>query len=247
LPIHPRHPYVGDLVFTAFSGSHQDAIRKGFAVRQPDAKWNIPYLPIDPVDLGRSYGSVIRVNSQSGKGGVAYLLETAHGIVMPRRLQIEFSAEVQAHTDRHGGEMSADDIWALFSQTYLEPQQTMRYIEHHLYEHGQAQGIRMSVELNGVAHLLNGEGNGPIDAAVHALRSIGIDLVVRSYEERAIGRSSDGGDARACAFVEVARRGDATERYGVGIDPNMITASIKALLSAVNRLGEKAGQASRAA
>ncbi len=236
LPIHPRHPYVGDLVFTAFSGSHQDAIKKGFAVQEPDALWNVPYLPIDPADLGRSYGSVIRVNSQSGKGGVAYLLETEYGVVLPRRLQIEFSAEVQRHTDHHGGEMSAADIWALFSRTYLEVDRPIRYVEHHLYERDGAQGIRLSVEVDGMTHLLTGEGNGPIDAAVHALRGLGVDLHVRGYEERALGSSTDGGDARACAFVEVAHAGGRHECFGVGIDANIVTASIKALASAAARL-----------
>lgn len=240
LPIHPRHPYVGDLVFTAFSGSHQDAIKKGFAVQQPDAPWNVPYLPIDPVDLGRSYGSVIRVNSQSGKGGVAFLLETVYGVVLPRRLQIEFSAEVQRYTDRHGGEMSAADIWALFSQTYLEAERSLRYVEHHLFERGETQGIRLSVDLNGIPHLLTGEGNGPIDAAVHALRGIGVDLKVRGYEERAMASSAEAGDARACAFVEVAHSGDQRECFGVGIDANIVTASIKALASAAARLQAKA-------
>ena len=236
LPIHPRHPYVGDLVFTAFSGSHQDAIKKGFAVQQPDALWNVPYLPIDPADLGRSYGSVIRVNSQSGKGGVAYLLETEYGVVLPRRLQIEFSAEVQRHTDHHGGEMSAADIWALFSRTYLEVDRPIRYVEHHLYERNGTQGIRLSVEVDGMTHLLTGEGNGPIDAAVHALRGLGVDLHVRGYEERALGSSTDGGDARACAFVEVAPAGGRQECFGVGIDTNIVTASLKALASATARL-----------
>ncbi len=247
LPIHPRHPYVGDLVFTAFSGSHQDAIKKGFAAQRPEAEWNVPYLPIDPADLGRSYGSVIRVNSQSGKGGVAYLLETEYGVVMPRRLQIEFSAEVQRHTDRHGGEMSAADIWALFSETYLRPGGAVRYVEHHLFEHDGRQGIRLSVEKDGLAHLLTGEGNGPIDAAVHALRGIGIDLQVRGFEERAIASSVDGGDARACAFVEAAHTGGRAERYGVGIDGNIVTASIQALVGAAARLGEAGAAASRAA
>jgi 2-isopropylmalate synthase len=237
LPIHPRHPYVGDLVFTAFSGSHQDAIKKGFAVQRPDAMWNMPYLPIDPRDVGRSYDSVIRVNSQSGKGGIAHLLETCYGIVMPRRLQVEFSAEVQRHTDAHGGEMSAADIWTLFARTYLETDSPVRYVEHHLFEHGKMQGIRLAVEVNGVSHLLTGEGNGPIDATVHALRGIGIDVQVRSYEERAMSPSGDAGEAVACAFLELARHGDSAERYGVGTDANIVTASIKAILGGVNRLG----------
>ncbi|ATE62121.1 2-isopropylmalate synthase [Thauera sinica] len=238
LPIHPRHPYVGDLVFTAFSGSHQDAIKKGFAAQKADARWNVPYLPIDPADVGRSYDSVIRVNSQSGKGGIAYLLEAEYGIVMPRRLQVEFSREVQQVTDATGGEMSAADIWRLFSRTYLESAAPVRYVEHHLFEHGEAQGIRLVVEINGMRHLLVGEGNGPIDATAHALRTAGIHVQVRSYEERSIAPSEDGGNARACAFLELTPEdgGQAGDRYGVGVDANIITASIRAIISGVNRL-----------
>ncbi|CAG0982344.1 partial 2-isopropylmalate synthase, partial [Rhodocyclaceae bacterium] len=238
IPVHPRHPYVGDLVFTAFSGSHQDAIKKGFAAQKADAPWNVPYLPVDPADLGRSYDSVIRVNSQSGKGGIAYLLETEYGVVLPRRLQVEFSGVVQRHTDTHGGEVSAADIWNLFTATYLEAPGAVRYMEHHLFEHGKAQGIRLTVDIGGTTHLLTGEGNGPIDAAVHALRGAGIDVQVRSYEERSMGASADAGDARACAFMELARVGG--ECYGVGMDANIVTASIKALVSGVNRLGAAA-------
>lgn len=252
LPIHPRHPYVGDLVFTAFSGSHQDAIRKGFAAQRPDALWNVPYLPIDPADLGRSYDSVIRVNSQSGKGGVAYLMETEYGVVMPRRLQVEFSGEVQKHTDAHGGEMSAADLWALFSRTYLEAAAPLGYVEHHLFEHGRQQGIRLTLEVDGVTHVVSGEGNGPIDAAVHALQTLGVAVQVRSYEERSMPgdrRNADAGlegsHARACAFMEVASPGRAGECYGVGIDANIVTASIRALVSGANRLG--AGRAGAAA
>ncbi|MBI2307671.1 MAG: 2-isopropylmalate synthase [Rhodocyclales bacterium] len=234
LPIHPRHPYAGDLVFTAFSGSHQDAIKKGFAAQKAAEQWSVPYLPIDPADLGRSYDSVIRVNSQSGKGGVAYLLESEYGVVMPRRLQVEFSAVVQRHADAHGGEVSAADIWTLFAQTYLDLGALVRYRAHHLYEHGTAQGIRIEVDIDGTPHLLSGEGNGPIDAAVHALRQAGIGVEVRSYEERSMGASGNGGDARACAMVEIA--GSGGECYGIGIDANIVTASIKALLSGVNRM-----------
>jgi len=237
LPIHPRHPYVGDLVFTAFSGSHQDAIKKGFAVQQPDAVWNVPYLPVDPKDVGRTYDSVIRVNSQSGKGGVAYLLETEYGIVMPRRLQVEFSGVVQKHADSQGGEISAAEIWRLFAATYFETADPVRYREHHLFEHGAAQGIRLNVEIQGVSHLLVGEGNGPIDAAVHALHSAGIEVHVRSYEERSMSASNAAGDARACAFMEIAQAKGEAECYGVGMDSNIVTASIKALLSGVNRTG----------
>ena len=236
LPIHPRHPYVGDLVFTAFSGSHQDAIKKGFSAQNAEAPWNLPYLPIDPADLGRSYDSVIRINSQSGKGGIAYLLETEYGVVMPRRLQVEFSAVVQRHTDQHGGEVEAESIWKLFSDTYLDNVEPLRYVEHHLFEDGKAQGIRLTVERNGQTEVLTGEGNGPIDAATHALRKIGISLQVRSYEERSMSSSGDGGNARACAFMEVTQAGSERECYGVGMDANIVTASIKALLSGANRL-----------
>ncbi len=248
LPIHPRHPYVGDLVFTAFSGSHQDAIKKGFAAQKAraDGKWNVPYLPIDPADLGRSYDSVIRVNSQSGKGGIAYLLETGYGIVMPRRLQVEFAGVVQRETDASGREMTASDIWELFSRTYLDTARPVKYVEHHLFEHGKAQGIRLSVEIDGRPHLLTGEGNGPIDAAIHALRSVGISVQVRSYEERSMGASGDGGDAKATAFIELARPGE-RECWGVGIDGNIVTASIKAIVSGLNRMGVAAGTADKAA
>lgn len=247
LPIHPRHPYVGDLVFTAFSGSHQDAIKKGFAAQQaagPDALWNVPYMPIDPADVGRSYDSVIRVNSQSGKGGVAYLMEAEFGVVMPRRLQVEFSGEVQSYTDSHGGEMTAQDIWKLFERTYLDaPGASMHYVEHHLFDHvtpgskNRVQGIRIGVEVNGQPMLLTGEGNGPIDAAVHALQSVGIEVQVRSYEERSTRASAHAGDAQACAFLELVSASGGAERYGVGMDTNIVTASVKALLSGVNRLG----------
>jgi 2-isopropylmalate synthase len=227
---------VGDLVFTAFSGSHQDAIKKGFSAQKADEQWSVPYLPIDPADVGRSYDSVIRVNSQSGKGGIAYLMETEHGVVMPRRLQVEFSGVVQQHTDAHGGEVSADDIWNLFSEAYLDNAAPVRYREHHLFEHGDAQGIRLSVDIDGVPHILTGEGNGPINAAMHALESAGIKVQVRSYEERSMVPMGEDGNARACAFVEMAAAGQG-ETFGVGIDSNIVTASIKAIVSGINRLG----------
>ena len=233
LPIHPRHPYVGDLVFTAFFFSHQDAIKKGFAVQQPEAHWNMPYLPIDPADLGRAYDSVIRINSQSGKGGIAYLLETEYGIVMPRRLQVEFSGIVQRHTDAHGGEIDAASIWTLFSGAYLETAAPLAYLEHQLFDADGKQGVRLSVRHQGEIRTLDGVGNGPIDAAVHAISQLGIPLHVRSYEERSMGK---GEDARACAFVEVAQNGGDRECYGIGIDANIVTASLRALVSGVNRL-----------
>ena len=243
LPIHPRHPYVGDLVFTAFSGSHQDAIKKGLAAQKPDTIWDVPYMPIDPADLGRSYDSVIRVNSQSGKGGVAYLMEVEYGVVMPRRLQVEFSGEVQRYTDAHGGEMTAQDIWNLFDATYLHAEEvTMRYVGHHLFEAAasgkkQVQGIDLHLEVAGQTVHLKGLGNGPIDAAVHALQSAGVQVQVRSFEERSTKASQHAGDAQACAFLELAVVGESTERFGVGLDGNIVTASLQALVSGVNRLG----------
>ncbi|MDR1855145.1 MAG: 2-isopropylmalate synthase [Azoarcus sp.] len=239
MPIHPRHPYAGDLVFTAFSGSHQDAIRKGFAVQKPDAPWKLPYLTIDPADIGRDYDSVIRVNSQSGKGGIAWLLQTRYGIAMPRRLQVEFSREVQRETE-NGGEMSAEAIWRLFSRTYLEIATPVRYVEHHLREQGKAQGIELVLDIDGERRALTGSGNGPIDAAIHALRGAGFVVQVRSYEELSLGASRDGGEARACAFLELVGEAGGSPRYGVGLDENIVTASLRALVSGIDRLGDAA-------
>lgn len=238
LPIHPRHPYVGDLVFTAFSGSHQDAIKKGLAVQKPDELWNVPYLPIDPKDVGRNYDSVIRVNSQSGKGGIAYLLENEYGIVMPRRLQVEFAGVVQKHTDGHGGEMIAADIWKLFSATFLEAHTKFKYVEHHLFESDNAQGIRLNIEIDGNPHCIIGEGNGPIDAAVNAFKSAGFNINVRSYEQRSMNIDVDGADANSCAFIEVSQQSQNNHKdyYGVGIHANIVTASIKALVSGICRM-----------
>jgi 2-isopropylmalate synthase len=246
LPIHPRHPYVGDLVFTAFSGSHQDAIKKGFAVQRKDALWNVPYLPIDPADVGRTYDSVIRVNSQSGKGGVAYLMEADYGVVMPRRLQVEFAGVVQTQTDLHGGEMSAHAIWTLFEATYLDPRGAhLRYLGHQLFDvlsqaQVPVQGIRLQLQIDGEVLSLTGAGNGPIDAAVQALRHVGIAVQVRSFEERSTQASARGGEAQACAFLELVAIGAGADRFGVGIDSNIVTASIKALFSGVQRLGLRA-------
>ena len=237
LPIHPRHPYAGDLVFTAFSGSHQDAIRKGFARQKPDELWSVPYLPIDPRDVGRNYDSVIRVNSQSGKGGIAYLLETGYGIVMPRRLQIEFSSVVQRHADRDGGELSAQDIWRIFSAAYLDASLPLRYLAHHLFEAGEKQGIELVIEMDGKRQTFSGIGNGPIDAAVHALMKAGVSVKVTGYDESSMGASADGGNATACAFIEIAHeRGSC---YGVGMDANIVTAAVRALLSGVNRMSQE--------
>ena len=231
LPIHPRHPYVGDLVFTAFSGSHQDAIKKGFAAQRPEAPWEVPYLPVDPADLGRSYESVIRVNSQSGKGGISFLLERHHGMVMPRRLQVEFSAIVQRHTDAHGTEVTADDLWTLFSGEYLRDDARIRLLSHRMSGNDRGQQVELTLSVDGERRVLHGEGNGPIDAAVAAF---GLPIRVDAYEERSIDAGSD---ARAVAFIEAACDGVPGTRFGVGIDRSIVVASLKALVSAANRLG----------
>jgi 2-isopropylmalate synthase len=232
LPIHPRHPYVGDLVFTAFSGSHQDAIRKGFADRAEDGLWEIPYLPIDPRDVGRTYESVIRVNSQSGKGGVAYLLEREYGLSLPRRMQIEFSPVVQALTDSSGKEVTAPEIWSLLEREYLVAQPAeMVYRTHQLVtaqDGSDGEVLNLSYTQDGRTVQVAGRGNGPIDALVHALA---LDFDVLSYEEKSI---SHGSEAKAVAFVEITTPSRVT-LFGVGIHANIITASILAVLSAVRR------------
>jgi len=235
LPVHPRHPYVGDLVFTSFSGSHQDAIKKAFAARKPGEFWEMPYLPIDPPDLGRSYEAVIRVNSQSGKGGIAYLLESEYGLSLPRRLQIEFSSAVQAVTDASGKEVSAADIYALFKAEYLDPIAPYAYVAHHLVEDSKQDRVQLATELQvrGAVQKLDGQGNGPIDAFVAGLSVLtGQTLSVVDYHEHAI---SAGSDAKAVTYIEL-KIGTATKAtHGVGIDGNIVTASLKAILSALNR------------
>ncbi len=233
LPVHPRHPYAGDLVFTAFSGSHQDAIAKGFKARGEGDFWQVPYLPVDPADLGRGYDSIIRVNSQSGKGGVAHLLESGYGIVMPRRMQVEFSGVVQRHTDATGAEVSAAEIKALFDDAYLRADAPLAYRAHHLFEAGAEQGVRIELAYRGEDVVWEGRGNGPIDAVVHAVAArLGAAMRVLSYEERSLG---EGADARALACVEMAMDGVAGARFGAGLDANIATASIRAVISAANR------------
>ena len=233
LPVHPRHPYAGDLVFTAFSGSHQDAIKKGFAAQDPNGLWEVPYLPIDPADLGRTYDSVIRVNSQSGKGGIAFLLEREHGVVMPRRMQVEFSAVVQRQTDASEGEMTGDALWKLFQSTYLAsgPDAAIVCHGHRLADDGQ--GIELDVSIDGVRQTLQGQGNGPIAATVDAL---GLPLRVDHYEERATGT---GANAQALAIVEAALEGVAGSTFGAGTSHNIVTASVQAIVSVANRLAER--------
>jgi len=233
LPIHPRHPYVGDLVFTAFSGSHQDAIAKGFAAQQADAPWRVPYLPVDPKDLGRTYDSIVRVNSQSGKGGIAFLLQRDHGIIMPRRMQVEFSAIVQALADDSETELSSEQIWDVFERTYLAPireQPGFIHRSHRLSEHADGQGITLQlVNEDGNLVTLEGTGNGPIAATVAALA---LPLRIDSYEERSL---EAGSDAMAVAIVEAAMPGVPGSRFGVGRHANITTASILAVLSAAAR------------
>ena len=232
LPIHPRHPYVGDLVFTAFSGSHQDAIAKGFAARTPDGPWQVPYLPIDPQDLGRTYDSIVRVNSQSGKGGIAYLLQRDQGVQMPRRQQVEFSAIVQKQADSSEAELSSAELWQLYQRTYLAPARpggALVYVGHRLQDDGERQRIELDVEVAGRPLQLRGAGNGPLAAAVAALD---LPLRVDDYQEHSLG---GGSEACALALVEVSWPGLPGSRFGAGRDGHLLRASLQALLAAVSR------------
>jgi len=235
LPVHPRHPYGGDLVYTAFSGSHQDAIKKGMEALPADYKvWEVPYLPIDPKHVGRTYEAVIRVNSQSGKGGVAFIMKAEHGFDLPRRLQIEFSKTIQAITEDSGTEISPAAMWDAFKRAYLP--ETPRYVlkSHELTSVAGSDGTRIEAEVtvDGVARKITGAGNGPIAAFVDALREgLGIELDVVDYAEHALGQ---GADAGAAAYVETVD-GAGALRWGVGTHPNIITASLRAVLSALGR------------
>ncbi|MCF8205763.1 MAG: 2-isopropylmalate synthase [Methylotenera sp.] len=232
IPVHPRHPYVGDLVYTSFSGSHQDAIKKAFAARRDGDIWDMPYLPIDPKDLGRSYDAVIRVNSQSGKGGIAYLLEAEYGLELPRRLQIEFSQVVQRVMDDAGKELTAADIYAIFEREYGIGHAGASVVQPQMTEvAGGAMRLSAEVVLGGWMGHVQGEGNGPIDAFVNALSArLGQEVRVLDYHEHAIG---SGADARAVAYLEI-RVGDVT-RHGVGIDGSIVRASMQAVLSGLSR------------
>ncbi len=239
LPVHPRHPYGGELVYTAFSGSHQDAIKKGLEAMDRDAaadsvpvgdfRWEVPYLPIDPKDVGRSYEAVIRVNSQSGKGGVAYVLKNEHHLDLPRRMQIEFSRVVQQIADGEGGEISGARIWSLFQDTYLERTGPLRVLGF-TTSSGETDRIEVTVEYAGQPRTLAGEGNGPIAAFVHALGQLDIDARVLDYAEHATGA---GEDSQAASYLEVAVGG--TVLWGCGVHPSIVTSSLRALVSAVNR------------
>jgi 2-isopropylmalate synthase len=240
LPVHPRHPYAGDLVYTAFSGSHQDAIKKGFEALEQDAaaigvplrefRWAVPYLAIDPADVGRTYEAVIRVNSQSGKGGVAYIMKAEHQLDLPRRLQIEFSRVVQAHTDAEGGEVSPAQMWQAFSAEYLA-EGPAALLSHHTSSVVDAKDmLTVELRLDGQERQIDGTGNGPISAFCDALSSVGAAVRVLDYAEHAL---SSGSDAQAAAYVECDIDGQTL--WGVGIDANTVTASLRAVLSERNR------------
>jgi 2-isopropylmalate synthase len=240
LPVHPRHPYAGDLVYTAFSGSHQDAIKKGFEAYAAAAAgadvteypWEVPYLPIDPRDVGRTYEAVIRVNSQSGKGGVAFIMKAEHQMDLPRRLQIEFSRVIQARTDADGGEVTPAQMWEAFSAEYLSPGRVALQAHHTSSAVESKDALTVEVSVDGAGRQIEGTGNGPISAFCDALGSIGVEVRVLDYTEHAL---SAGSDAQAAAFVECEVGGEML--WGVGIDTNTVTASLKAVLSAVNRAG----------
>ncbi|MDX3642033.1 2-isopropylmalate synthase [Streptomyces sp. MB09-02B] len=245
MEVHPRHPYVGDLVYTSFSGSHQDAIKKGFDAMEASAKeqgrtvddieWAVPYLPIDPKDVGRSYEAVIRVNSQSGKGGIAYVLKNDHKLDLPRRMQIEFSKLIQAKTDAEGGEVTGSDIWAVFQDEYLpNPDNPWGRVQvranQSTTDKDGVDTLTVEAEVDGVETTLVGTGNGPISAFFHALQGIGIDARLLDYQEHTM---SEGASAQAASYIEVAIEDKVL--WGIGIDANTTRASLKAVVSAVNR------------
>ena len=232
LPVHPRHPWVGELVYTAFSGSHQDAIKKGIYAQQRSGSelWDVPYLPIDPADLGRSYESIIRVNSQSGKGGVAYLMETEHHLELPRGLQIDFAQRVQAMTDLRGDELTADELLAAFHEHYLSHARPYE-LEGYTHSSGDRDEIVAKTSVDGVSREITGTGTGPIDALVDAFeRQFGISILIRGYHEHAMSAAAD---ATAAAYIEADVDGDLV--WGVGLHPSIVTASLRAVVNAVNR------------
>ena len=235
LPVHPRHPYAGELVFTAFSGSHQDAIKKGFAALEMSNSgvWEVPYLPIDPKDLGRDYQAVIRINSQSGKGGIAYVMDQDYGFDLPRKLQIEFSQVIQGIADGTGKEIQPEMIKQAFDKEYLS-EEGLAFVEHRTVPGGKGGGRNLdaTIRVNGKEREVQGTGNGPIDAFVDALsKSLGVSIKVLDYREHAQG---GGADATAVAYVE-AKIGDRPPLFGVGVDPNIVAASLRAVVSAVSR------------
>jgi 2-isopropylmalate synthase len=244
LPVHPRHPYAGELVYTAFSGSHQDAIKKGMEALQASGgeAWEVPYLPIDPHDVGRTYEAIIRVNSQSGKGGVAYIMKSDYHLDLPRRLQIEFMQVIQQITDASGKEITPEEIWTAFQWTYLNPETPLELVEHQTGDHGDGTALQAVISLDGEERAISGRGNGPIAAFVDALaKDCGIRLRVLDFVEHAV---ASGSDATAVAYVEAADE-KGTVAWGVGMDANILTASLRAVVSAVTRLGINAETTAR--
>ncbi|MXY38998.1 MAG: 2-isopropylmalate synthase [Rhodospirillaceae bacterium] len=248
LPVHPRHPYGGELVFTAFSGSHQDAIKKGFSALETSNSelWDVPYLPMDPKDVGRTYEAVIRINSQSGKGGVAYVMDADYGLKLPRMLQVEFSGVIQKVTDATGKEMTSDELWSIFEKEYLDQEGPIGFGNYRTVPDAHASEIRrMTAEIswNGEPRTIQGKGNGPIDGFIDALRNgLNLNMAIQSYHEHAVGK---GADATAVAYVEVSTP-DGGTLFGVGRDPNIVAASLRAIVSAANRVA-KADAAEEAA
>ena len=236
LSVHPRHPYAGDLVFTAFSGSHQDAIKKGFQAikKSNDPKWEVPYLPIDPADLGRNYEAVVRINSQSGKGGVAFLLEKDHGVSLPRRLQISLSQRIQKLADDTGKEISSSQIWDIFEKRYLQPVNNYSYIKHSSSSKDDLHKLELTMNMNNEETTIQGSGNGPIDSFVNGLsEKIGVKIKVADYHQTAI---SSGSDAKAAAYIELEK--DGKTFWGVGIHPNTTRASFDAIIVGLSKLLE---------
>jgi 2-isopropylmalate synthase len=233
LPVHPRHPYAGDLVFTAFSGSHQDAIKKGFkAMKETNQyNWEVPYLPIDPADLGRSYEAVVRINSQSGKGGVAFLLEKDHGVSLPRRLQISMSQKIQRLADESGKEIMTSEIWDIFDQEFMRPKEGYAYLDHRSSTTGSNHNLSIKMLLNNEEIEMEGAGNGPIDSFINALASQNIKLKVSDYNQSAI---SSGSDAKAAAYIELESNGKTS--WGVGINSNTTRASFEAITVGLSKI-----------
>ena len=234
LPVHPRHPYAGDLVFTAFSGSHQDAIKKGFQAikKSNDPKWEVPYLPIDPADLGRNYEAVVRINSQSGKGGVAFLLEKDHGVSLPRRLQISLSQKIQKLADESGKEISSSEIWDIFEKSYLQPINNFYYVKHASSSKQEMHSLELTMNMNDKETIIQGSGNGPIDSFINGLSNeVGVNIKVADYHQSAI---SSGSDAKAAAYIELENNGETF--WGVGIHPNTTRASFDAIIVGLSKL-----------
>ena len=234
LPVHPRHPYAGDLVFTAFSGSHQDAIKKGFQSMKEsnDPVWAVPYLPIDPADLGRSYEAVVRINSQSGKGGVAFLLEKDHGVSLPRRLQISMSQKIQKIAEETGKEVSSSDIWKIFEDNFLIPKKNASYISHLSSTQNEVNQLELKMMIDSKELIINGLGNGPIDAFINGLcEELNIQIKVSDYHQSAI---SSGSDAQAAAYIELEI--DGINSWGVGINQNTTRASFEAIIVGLSKI-----------